>query len=915
MAISYQAKIDLIVAGLDQIKTAERRIKSLLAESKKLKRGSVAQRGTAALAATTRESRQQSRSTVRAAERRLELQSKLNSATDLYQRKLQQFQRAGGQNNKQLQARVDQITQAFTVGTKEGTKNLRLTRALGTELGRVVEKQLELNRARAQANKGFEAGRRGFERVEALRSQAFGNEKGLRAAESLVGKIGPAARSGDQVAFNEAVRKADAALRRLESEFQQAVKAQRKANKTKRDVERAEQKLANETKKAARDRASRRKKRFQDIATGAGFPLLFGGGPIQSLAGGLGGAFGGFGGSIAASALVAQFEGFAKTTAEVGQALKSTGGALDFVREKSLFSSEEQKELAVRLEEQGDAAGLAALLTEELTDKIGNKGVEALQGLGDETDKTTKLWNELTLQLQSLIAGPLTKFLEIVNSVLGVRVAQNKFSAALGDAIAAAPGRKKEIKALLEGERNLGVNARGLLSNALFGSRTAAGVADIQGFDTEALERMTKFLNKIVEEAGPKKPLIPVTPEDERRFTVRDTAAEKARRQEARIRQRLAALEEERKKILEISDFKDKIAAAEAVNDSQLVIRLQGEQQIAEIEAERLKDLTKVTDQRLIDAINIKATTEKLAAQRNTERQITEEQRKRKELFATTIEGLEHQLKMTEATSQVERDRLSIAKQLKDLGDKGFTPNQLSQAKSIMERQAKAQQPLSAFIRKSTEDLNNLEQVAVNISQGIGNAVGNSMTSGIMGLIEGTKAAKQVFADFLKDVGQILAQEGAKMIATYIAIGVAKAFAGLTGGGSDPGFDTSTPLPGGMEFGHLASGGPAEANRPYIVGERGPELFVPSQSGGVMRNEDMRQMMGRSPAGAGAPQMNFTFETTNIGGTEFVSREQLEQAMVVTRRQATNDGAKRGMSMTLDKMQNSPRTRSRVGIG
>ena len=102
MAISYQAKIDLIVAGLDQIKTAERRIKSLLAESKKLKRGSVAQRGTAALAATTRESRQQSRSTVRAAERRLELQSKLNSATDLYQRKLQQFQRAGGQNNKQL---------------------------------------------------------------------------------------------------------------------------------------------------------------------------------------------------------------------------------------------------------------------------------------------------------------------------------------------------------------------------------------------------------------------------------------------------------------------------------------------------------------------------------------------------------------------------------------------------------------------------------------------------------------------------------------------------------------------------------------------------------------------------------------------------------------------------------------------
>ena len=175
MAISYQAKIDLIVAGLGQIETAEKRIKSLLRESRKLQRGGIAQRGTAALAATTREGRQQSRRQVRNAERRLELQSKLNSATDLYNRKLQQFQRAGGAGNKQLQGRVDQITQAFAVGTKEGTKNLRLTRALATELGRVVEQQRELNRARAQGNKGFEAGRRGFERIETLRASGFGS--------------------------------------------------------------------------------------------------------------------------------------------------------------------------------------------------------------------------------------------------------------------------------------------------------------------------------------------------------------------------------------------------------------------------------------------------------------------------------------------------------------------------------------------------------------------------------------------------------------------------------------------------------------------------------------------------------------------------------------------------------------------
>jgi len=36
-----------------------------------------------------------------------------------------------------------------------------------------------------------------------------------------------------------------------------------------------------------------------------------------------------------------------------------------------------------------------------------------------------------------------------------------------------------------------------------------------------------------------------------------------------------------------------------------------------------------------------------------------------------------------------------------------------------------------------------------------------------------------------------------------------------------------------------ASGGPVMKNRPYIVGERGPELFVPGQSGGIVPNSGM----------------------------------------------------------------------------
>ena len=43
----------------------------------------------------------------------------------------------------------------------------------------------------------------------------------------------------------------------------------------------------------------------------------------------------------------------------------------------------------------------------------------------------------------------------------------------------------------------------------------------------------------------------------------------------------------------------------------------------------------------------------------------------------------------------------------------------------------------------------------------------------------------------------------------------------------------------GLPF--MAMGGPVSANSPYIVGERGPELFVPHASGSIVSNSNMNQ--------------------------------------------------------------------------
>jgi tape measure domain-containing protein len=116
-------------------------------------------------------------------------------------------------------------------------------------------------------------------------------------------------------------------------------------------------------------------------------------------------------------------------------------------------------------------------------------------------------------------------------------------------------------------------------------------------------------------------------------------------------------------------------------------------------------------------------------------------------------------------------------------------------------------------------------------------------TQGTMEMINGTKSAQQVFADFLNSIVDILMKSAAQMIAQYIAIGVARMFAGVpssaaTGGAKYGASAFSGAGMGSTGFslpflGARANGGSVMAGQPYLVGERGPELFMPGRSGGI----------------------------------------------------------------------------------
>jgi murein DD-endopeptidase MepM/ murein hydrolase activator NlpD len=223
----------------------------------------------------------------------------------------------------------------------------------------------------------------------------------------------------------------------------------------------------------------------------------------------------------------------------------------------------------------------------------------------------------------------------------------------------------------------------------------------------------------------------------------------------------------------------------------------------------------------------------------------------------------------------------------------------------------------------------------------IGSAMASTLTDGVAGLVAGTTTAEQVFVDFLKNIGDALMKAAQQMIAQYLAIAAAKALAGLFGGGGG-GFNagTSTAFGGGIpgldmgQFGGIkmfAAGGTPPVGKPSLVGEKGPELFVPSSSGTIIPADATAAAMARyqrqgSGSGAGGsgsdamgdgaatPVLSMSFETTRFLGQDYVSTEQLQAAMAATERRATTAGAKAGAAQVTSRLQQSPSYRRQVGL-
>jgi TP901 family phage tail tape measure protein len=308
-------------------------------------------------------------------------------------------------------------------------------------------------------------------------------------------------------------------------------------------------------------------------------------------------------------------------------------------------------------------------------------------------------------------------------------------------------------------------------------------------------------------------------------------------------------------------------------------------------------------------------------------------QLEQKKNFDAIIADLELELKLKQATTEQERERLRIAAERAKLEAqlKGLPQSQIDQATGL-QAQIAAPDTAAQTIKKrigTLKDeiaaLTNIGNIAITVADGIGAAFGQAF----QGLISGSMSAQEALGSFFKSVGDMFVSMAAEIIAKQMTMiilqTILKALGAVGGGGGgfapldNAGATNFSFNPGSMlegpGFMPRAGGGPTAAGTPYLVGERGPELFVPGSNGGVMSNNDLRSAMNsQGGGGAASPVLNMSFESTTIGGVEYVSREQLEQAMAETRRAASRDGAQRGMTMTLDRIQNSSSTRRRIGV-
>jgi hypothetical protein len=447
------------------------------------------------------------------------------------------------------------------------------------------------------------------------------------------------------------------------------------------------------------------------------------------------------------------------------------------MNEKMLFSTDAAMEHAIALEEQGKATELAQFLANDMAKALGNDGVQALKDLGDESKETTRQWNLLTVQLQRLVAGPLTGFLKVLNQVLGQVTTGASYKGFLQDispeARARAQARLTELTGTEQQRRQM--------------ARRGRRIPGLMGTTAAQQQVMREMAGE-----RPAAPAFDVTGADLRSIT-----APKAKKPKKGRRSRLGDFQADLAQAQELFTLEKSIYQARFNDDRRALIRFE---KVRELLSIREKEQTVLASDR------------------------------------------------TEAEKRVQLDALALERKRASLEE----TYKLSELERTMGKE-RGEAMLAALEQQNA--LNVALQQHLQLADSLSQVLGQGLTRSFDLLIDGAQnwgmALRDIAANVLRDIARQLIQ----IFVIEQAIGfLRQAF------GPGPQFGSNYSVDGigtaGPNFGipQRARGGPVSANQPYVIGERGPELFVPGASGNIVPNNAM--------GGVQVGSINITVENT-----------------------------------------------------
>mgnify|MGYP003136261173 CR=1 FL=1 len=154
-----------------------------------------------------------------------------------------------------------------------------------------------------------------------------------------------------------------------------------------------------------------------------------------------------------------------------------------------------------------------------------------------------------------------------------------------------------------------------------------------------------------------------------------------------------------------------------------------------------------------------------------------------------------------------------------------------------------------AIIKAPVDELNRLIEPLTQIDA-LSKSLGNSFADSFKGIVKGSMTAQEALRNLFQRTADHFIDMAAQILAAQVRAGImglfSRAFSGgiFSGGGSaganniafgsqNLGINTASNFPG------FADGGRPPVGRASIVGERGPELFVPDRAGTIVPNNAM----------------------------------------------------------------------------